>query len=452
MSTAYPYPLRPQPAPLGRRVVESARRTLALDALSPWGLLAFVTGLSVGLSGVRQARFEVMGLYVQPYLLFVVAALPYLLVTRLQRIPGRILGCLLVFWAIFVVANFGTPIFLKESIKLTMSVAAIVACALMIERRADFVAGVFGLALAMAATGFRGLGVDDATSEATIEALGGIGNKNAYSIYAIPTLLLAGFVVLKMSAGMGLRAIKLVLIGSIMVMLLTIFSSGNRSGYLGAALVGVALFWNRKVIGLLLVTILAAGVSYWLVHTGGVQRLTEKWHDTFTSPDATNVARSDDIRRTLIINCIKLGMANPVLGMTPYEAQFEIVRGTKVEEYGAADPHNVFAYITAGCGFVCLAMMIGFGVTMSRWSGPDRPLLRANPDGRAMLWLLRWLAISWAVRGLFATDVLYIPSVCLGFGWAMGLASTEVRRMKEKLLLAKRPPLPRLAPAVLWAR
>lgn len=128
-----------------------------------------------------------------------------------------------------------------------------------------------------------------------------------------------------------------------------------------------------------------------------------------------------------------MGLQNPILGVTPYQAGFEIVKGTKVERFGSVDPHNVFAYVAAGSGLICLAVLIGIGVTMARWSGPDRALLLSGPDGRAMLWLLRWLAISWALRGMFATDVLYGPSFCLGFGWAMGLASTEVRRLKDKL-------------------
>ena len=421
---------------------------MATDSLSLWGVYAFLLGLSVGLSGVRTARVEIIGLFVQPYLLLALPVLPYLIVTRAQRIPLRAASLLAVFCFIFVLAGLGTPNFVKDATKLITSVAAIAAAAMMIDRRSDFIAGAVGMALALAATGIRGLGVDAPGAEVTVEALGGLGNKNAYSIYALPVLLFAGFVVLRFKAGIWLNLAKVIMIASSLIIVATIFSSGNRSGYAGCAIIGVVLFWNRKLTGLIFVSLLTVGVSAWLIHTNGFQQLYDKWNDSFASPETTNVARSDDIRRTLIMNCVKLGLENPILGVSPYQAGFEIVRGTKVEEVGAADPHNVFAQVVAGCGFICLFAMIGFGIAISRWSGPDRPLLLSTADGRAMLWLLRWLAISWAFRGMFATDVLYGPSFCLAFGWAMGLASTEARRLRERMSASRgaRPAAPLLSP------
>ena len=141
------------------------------------------------------------------------------------------------------------------------SFTTIVVCALLVRRRGDIVAAVLGLVVAVALLAVCALQID----ANNVEAMEG-ANRNTYSLFALPAILLVGYIVLNFKKIP--IVIKGVLVACAIVSLTAIFLSANRSGYLGAVFVAVMLFWKRCTTGLLLVGLVAITVAYGVVRFG----------------------------------------------------------------------------------------------------------------------------------------------------------------------------------------
>ncbi|HEX3725632.1 MAG TPA: hypothetical protein VHV08_05290, partial [Pirellulales bacterium] len=236
-------------------------RPFSIAGLSVNGGLLFTAAFLVVASGFSSLRPEVMGLALHPSLVPIALAFPFVLMSRIGEFPMRVLSALVLFVAMycFSVCN-GTNIAIGEIFKIVAGGITIVTCALLVRRRGDFVAGALGLSLAIALLAWHGL---QEPAKGGVEAMQG-ANKNSYSLFALPAMLIAGFIYLRMPVVPAV--IRNLFVICTLPALLAIFMSANRSGYLGAALIGLMLFWDRRGKGLLLVGILAAAVAFLMVH------------------------------------------------------------------------------------------------------------------------------------------------------------------------------------------
>lgn len=383
-----------------------------IAGLSLTGILLLVTGALVLGSGFMSLRPEVVaGLRLHPYLLPVVVAAPLVLLTRLQVFPWKILVALLLFSGMyfFSVCN-GADIAIGEVFKWGSAVVTIITCALLVRRRGDFVAGVIGLSIAAAVLAYHGLTVE---SSAGVEAVEG-ANKNSYSLFALPAVLLAGYVALWMpTVPIVWKGISLV---CAVPALAAIFMSGNRSGYLGAVLVGLMLFWNRRGKGLLLVGAVAGIVAYGIIQYGSTKVLDERVRQTFTGNE------SDYYRRDILMACWEITMENALIGVSPQKLPFEIGRRTSnLYHYGYVESHNVFAHVSAGSGLICLVVLMAVGYTMWTWKPADGMLPEKDDPAREARSALRMMVILWVMRGIFTREILYNPSFNIAFGLVIGL-------------------------------
>jgi O-antigen ligase len=381
------------------------------DSLTLSGVLLFLIGLAVVGSGFRAARPDIGGLLLQPYLVPVLLAMPYVLLSRLPDLPARVLIGFGLFTLAFVMTSLG-PSSLAIMLKLVASILTIVTIALLVRSRADLIAGATGLLLAVAALALHGLEEPDLTGVG-VQAIE-VANKNSFSLYALPALLLAGYMVLRIKPKS--KVLLAVSIVCSLAVLAAIFMSGNRSGYVGAVLVGLLLVRERKFAGFLLVGLVVTVIAYYLINHGSTEILERRVNQTIEGTS------SDTLRINLLKACVQIGLANPIAGVSPGNLPDEIRHnmGTGQVEEVIVGPHNVFGLIIGGNGLLCTGCLLLLAWSLWTWppavgrGGSTLEFIEARK-------LLRYMLILWTVRGMFNDEILYNPGFCIGLGLAMGL-------------------------------
>ncbi len=433
MSTHHPQALRS--FDFSARTAQRAKHG-SLTGLSLTGMLLFVIGVLVVASGYVALRPKIMGVSLHASLLPIGLAFPFILLSRGGQLPMRVLVGLIAFVAIyaFSVVN-GANIALNEIIKIGSTFATITTCALLVRTRADFVAGCLGLAIGVAVLGIPGLRGASGTLEG-VEVLEG-ANKNTYSLFALPCILLSGYIYLNMPIS---RLVKWVLVGCATISLLVIFMSANRSGYLGAALVAVMLFWNRRGRGLILVALVGAVVAGWIVYSGNSAAFERRLQQT---AEGTS---SDESRVALVIGAFQIALENPIVGVSPQKAPEHLARaagqvtGRTGHQIKAA--HNVFAHIAASSGLICFAALLYLGWALwnptprdARWAG------RKDDPVRQVRQLLRMMVVLWVIRGMFTSEIHFNVSCNIAIGLMLGLyiLALQERNAWQPSLLGTQP-------------
>jgi O-antigen ligase len=296
----------------------------------------------------------------------------------------------------------------------------IITCALLVRKRGDFVAGSLGLCIGVALLAIRGVTADAHGGEDIMEG----ANKNSYSLYALPALLLAGFICTRWKDVP--KIIKLALIFCMLPTLAAIFMGGNRSGYVGAVLVGLMIFWDQRGRGMILVGAVALVVAVLIVQFGDTEVLDRRINQTIEGN------KSDDLRVAIIQACAEIALENPLIGVSPQQLPFEIARKVESSNWNQLDSHNVFGHIAAGSGLICFTALIAAGWAMWTW-GPGLRKIPKDDPLYAPRRLLRMMVLLWVIRGLFTREVLYNPSFCIALGLVIGLCIlAESARSKQK--------------------
>jgi hypothetical protein len=418
MSTQPAFPL-PSFASVGH-APQKTDRELSIAGFTLTGMMLFVTSLLVVGSGFVGLRPVVFGLALHPYLVPVALAFPFVVMARIHEFPMRVLAAFAVFYGMYFFSVFnGQSLALGELFKSASGLVTMVVCALLVRRRGDFVAGALGLMLAV--TIFAGRGLQDDTRFG-VQAIEG-ANKNSYSMFALPALLLGGFVVLNFPSAP--KIVKGLIIVCSLPVLVAIFMSANRSGYLGAVIVGGMLFWDRRGKGMLLVAGIVAAVAFLLIRFGSTAALDTRLKQTAVGNE------SDHYRVAILLACLEIGLENPILGVSPSSITVEIGRRTSVKfRNGYIDSHNVFAHIFAGSGLICFAALLGVGWVLWNWKPRGGIPLGGQEDPlRSARHLLRMMIFLWIVRGMFTREILYNPSFNIAMGLVIGLCMlAEVAR------------------------
>jgi hypothetical protein len=417
------------------------RSTAVASKLTLSGCILFLTCALMFGSGFRAFRPEVMGLLVHPFLIPIAAVSPFLLVNRLKAFPARALSALMIFFLLYALSNVtGGRAAVSEIVKISTSGVAIVATALLIRSRGDFVAGVVGLGFASGTMGLYGM---QATfhSSTGVAALD-IGNKNAFSLFVLPAVLLCGYVFFEMPV--KIKALRIVLktlcVGSIGACALAIFLSGNRSGYVGCVIIGAMLLKEKKLYGFLLVGIVAAGVVYLMMSFQLTDVFQRRWNQTFVEKN-----ESDELRGHILLTCFKIGLDYPIAGVSANKLPNHIgaVVGGMHAGINVIESHNVFAHTWASAGVFCFSALCFIG--WSLWFMPPPPnkadLPLAAEFARAQR-LLRMMVLLWMIRGMFTSSILYNPGFSIGLGLAIGYCSVLAAKPKRGTLGAGVPTMP----------
>lgn len=252
-----------------------------------------------------------------------------------------------------------------------------------------------------------------------------IANKNAFSLYALPAMLLAGYVLIHSKPPVIFRS---VLLFSMAVTGASIFMGGNRSGWLGVGLIVALLSWQGRFFRKILFAGAFGLLAYFLIQRFGTTEVFQ-----YKVEQTLEGYQSDTIRRELFMNSLRIGLENPLLGIGPEKLRIELARQVKLVDEPLIDPHNVLAHLIGGSGFLVFFALLYLGYIL--WQKPR--LLRIYPREAIQLrsahQLLRMLIILWLIRGLFSREILYNPGFAFGFGFAIGFYLFHYRTLKMQL-------------------
>ena len=379
--------------------------------LTARGLIMFGSILLVAGSAFRWSRLAVGGLMVHPYLppmiaVFFLSALP-----RLQRFPANILRCMVAFFLTYSLTTISgtTNAGLSEMMKVGASVLTIITIGLAIRTEPDFRAAVLALNAALVIMSLGALLRGPSDGLVGINPLEQIANKNAFSMYALPAILLGGYVVLDPRAPKWLR---LGLIGSVLAISFAVFSTANRSGWAGIILIGLMLAARgRRLQALVLVAVIGGGIYMFVARQESTRNVLQHRYDQTVGRNY-----SDEIRKRLFRAAIEIGIEHPVMGVGPTRLRFYLADRLK-NTMDEMDSHNVFGHLIGGSGLIVSGIFLFGGLLMMR--GPRRK--PTTPHGVEALALLRMMMALWVMRGMFSREILYNPSFSIGLGLSMAL-------------------------------
>lgn len=387
--------------------------------LTTAGLCLAAVALLVGGSAFRSLRIEFGGALVHPYLVplpFVFAAFG---LTRLRRFPSRTLVWLGLFVVLYLLSMLQVRIDVSELLKVLASLTTLLAAALVVRTRRDVEVVALALLLSIGVMSLRAL----LTGSIGIEGLNpleGVANKNAFSLYALPPLLLGSAAALDQ----GRRLSERVLAASVaMVLVIAVFATANRSGWLGVALIAVMLLGaTGQIRAAIFLAVVALGAYVFFVDSTHTAHLTYKWEQTVEG------YQSDQKRWDLFRASAAIGLENPLLGVSPRQLPFELARRVPGREF-ALDPHNVFGHVLGGSGIPAFIALCAVGASLLRLAiGHRSP--RELHAGKLLVMLL----LLWVVRGLFTREILYAPAFSLALGLCVGLLLIERREAQAGTL------------------
>lgn len=377
--------------------------------LTAGGVVLFVVGLLFFLSRGKESRIGLAGFQVHPTVLAGFLAAPFA-GARLRRFPKQLGQAFAVFAAgMWVVTVFDERLMVSPAVKLMTTLAFTVAVFSMVRSPQDYLAATLGFGVGVAAIGVVGVFTGDVGTE-TFNPLASIGNKNAFSLFGLPCILICAELAMRRGVSVSIRAVLLACAATVA---LVIFLSANRSGWLSAVLIGLLLVANRggRLRGAILVSVVVGTVLFTLnefFDTGVFERRVNQTLEGYAS---------DTFRIALFKNSFWVGLEHPLVGAGPATFGYELAsRVREFEDLEQISPHNA---ITSTFGVGGLVLVIG-------WVMVGRALWRHDGAPTGATPMIRLTLILWLVRGLFTDEVLYAPAFAFVFG--LSIAAETLRR------------------------
>jgi O-antigen ligase len=371
--------------------------------------LALTAGL-VAAAAFPSLRLELGGflvpLHVIPLILAARLALP-----RIRRIPARIRTALGVFMTLFAlcVLQYGTQF--GDLVKMATSVVTIVTMASLVRNKDDFLLGLGALAVAGLVINARGL-MSGVVDNLGYQPLKGIGNKNAYSLYALPYVLLSGFALLHFRQS---KLWTIVLTACILSTAFLVFAGANRSGWGGLVLIALLLAAQaRRWRALFLVGMLGLASYGALALLGDTQIFAFRVEQT-----TSGTYESDETRQSLFRAAVEIGLENPILGVSVQHLPYELAKRISFQG-DMVDPHNLVGYILGGGGLFTFFALLALGFQLWR-----RPNPTMNRNEKLAHDLIRIIILVFIVRGFFSREIFFVAPFPIALGLALGLLLIE---------------------------
>lgn len=378
-------------------------------------------------------RINIGPLYVHPYFLLFPIALVFVGGNNFL-LPARFMGPALVFVSIYFLANFRNASPFSEAIKLTAGIITLVYFANATKNLKAFyllgmtliISGVFvsGRVLFLA-NGFS-------STLAGVNALEGLGNKNAQSLYTLPGLFFALHFLYDSIRSKRVFPIIL-LFGTIMVIVVAAIFTANRSGWLGALVVAVSLLYrvgfDFRIVSFL--ALISVGATFYISNNAS-EVVEHKVNQTVEGYS------SDEKRMDLLRESMLLGIEYPLIGLGQDALHQELAN--RVKSYGAPqlDTHNMYGTILGGGGVFCF---LAFLIFLLRVVNPKRFMLRKKSREVEYLRLYQSLVFLFLIRGFFTREILYNPNFMAALGIGLGMLLSIHRQNQYAVARSKMPTL-----------
>jgi len=388
------------------------------DVFTSTGRWAFVVALLFVFSTNAGYRLSVAGLLVHPYLILLPVA--WLLGgVRINSLPKTIRDSLFVFFFIFSLACVQNLNPLSEVFKVGASLATFVFFVVSIRSEKDFRFVAWGLLLCALVIGVQGLWKgEEVTAGARlsgVNVLEGLGNKNAQSLYTLPGIFVGILLLLKYLKERKLF-LSMVLSVSLFLILVSVFLSANRSGWLGLLIILIVyvIYLGLGIRSILLLSVFGVLV-YFVIERYAFDIVDHKREQTIEGYS------SDLGRQRLALLAFEVGLENPILGVGMDELHREMAYRLKLNKFGVekTDTHILWGYLFGATGIFSLIAFIFFlfSITKNRYLTRDHV---RNSLVRKVRWLLIGFVILFCVRALFSREILYSPTFMCGLGLMLG--------------------------------
>ncbi len=388
-------------------VVASAResRRPPKEGLAHRYLLVAITGF-LAAAAFPSLRIDIGGLQVPLHVVPVMFALPFA-IPRMRRIPQRVRSAAAAFTFLFAASVLIHGEQLGDLVKVLTSAVTLITVAALVRNKNDFLFGVLAFGISLILMNARGIsgGVVEHVGYAPLK---GIANKNAYSIYALPAVLLTAFALLHFKQKKWVVAVLGV---SVLTSTFVLFTGANRSGWGGVLLIGALLaIQARRWRTLAMVGGLALG-SFVVSNIFGSSDAFQYQADRTTSG-----YESDTLRQSLFLTAVEIGVENPIFGIGVHELPRELAKRTDAGT-DAVDAHNVIGYVAGGTGLTTLFALLALGVSLWR-----RPTQSTSPQLKLASDLVRLVLVLFLFRGQFSREILSVAGFPIAMGLALGLS------------------------------
>ncbi|MDY7092255.1 MAG: O-antigen ligase family protein [Acidobacteriota bacterium] len=396
----------------------------APEGLYPWddrttngGYLAFLIGLSFFLSAIPGARPQIAGLSVHPYLLLLVASLPWALTPRNRTALHRGLGGAGVLLLIgLLIATFGSE-HLRAGLQIYIKWITVALTFFVLERLIstvkDFRLAAYGVIAGVTLIALRGLYLYRLEPTYYLELLPGVGSRNVFSLWTITPMVFALLIFSSATAG---RKAKLLMILSVIMLMVPQVLTLSRSGWLLIAAIFFLVFATRFRLRMLVPMVLAVFVLQLAITQLGFEEKVES-----RLQDLRTGTASDSLRKEIVFEGLELFVRNPLVGVSQADLPYEI---GKVLYHPPTSSHNLIVDLLAGTGLIgALPFALCVFILARRWRGT---LHRGHFSGEVDLRrALPILVLALGVRSLTSDEILFCPAIMFGLGAAYGLITSR---------------------------
>lgn len=396
---------------MNTRNTVSVRTFGSRDQLSGSGKWAIAISLLFVFSINAEYRFHFGGFLIHPYLLLLPLAV-FFTDFKILTVPKKVFVPLMLFLLIFSIGSLQNSNPLEEIIKVGASVLTFLFFASAVKNEKDFIAISFGFVLCAVVIGYLGFGKSEAGIDhrlSGINALEGIGNKNAQSLFTLPGIFLSVFLIIKYVRKRNY--FMLVLLGaSLFFVVIGVFLSANRSGWVGLLIIvfSYLIYLRFSVVTLIIFTVLSV-FSYIGINKYArdiVEHKISKTVEGYTS---------DEGRVILIKESLKVGLENPLLGVGMDELHKRMntaVRITPLSQ-GTTDTHFLVGYLFGATGMFSLFLFLLFLFRLTRIPRMKHGVFR---EARDVGILLSLFVLLFFIRSFFTREILYSPTFIAGLG------------------------------------
>lgn len=394
-------------APLEQAVITETPEKVSSQA--KW--IAILSLLFV-LSTSASYRINIGGLLVHIYLMLIPLALS-LGKIKLKNMPVKSYNYLLYFLMFYSFASIQNPNPLSEPFKVGASVLTFLIFAQAVHSEKDFEVVSYGFILCAIYVAFKALGKaesGDVSRLAGVNALEGLGNKNAQSLYTLPGLFILAILLLRSYEQK--KIIRMALYsGGIFLLLIGLVLSANRSGWVGAGVIFAFIVARMGIsVKTMLIGVMVVLMGYFAVVNFASDIVEHKVNKT------TEGYSSDEKREKLLLESMLVGLEHPIMGLGNEGLYRELSRRLKAEQE-RLDPHNLYGLLAGGGGLFTFTFFFMFLFSLFRPINYYGRKTLAYLNYRNAQILMFGFIVLYCVRAIFTREILYNPN----FMGALGL-------------------------------
>lgn len=384
-----------------------------VERLSNSGIWGFLVSLLFVFSISVDYRINVGGLLVHPFLMLLPFAI-FFTGFRVFKIPIRVLAPLLIFLLVFSVASLQNENPAQEVLKVSASVLTFLFFSTAVRTEKDFRMIGLGIVACAVVIGYLAFNIGPEQQLGSrlegINALEGLGNKNAQSLFTLPGLFLC-ILLLVWSLRRRNMPLTILLLSGMFFIVISIFLSANRSGWVGLGIIMLVYFvYFRLSFNLFFVT----GVLFFFSYLG-MDRYAADIVDRKTEQTLEGY-ESDQGRKILIKESLLVGLENPLMGVGMDQLHRRMNRAVHRSslEFGITDTHFLIGYLFGATGIFSVLFFFLFLIRLTGEIKVRGNRLKLVEDPRI---LLSGFVMLFIVRSFFTREILYSPT----FMGTMGL-------------------------------